>query len=115
MSNELTPFARACKTAYLTWDSKLRATSIIGDHTLYYADSDGYPMCHICAQEALAFTRAHEESPPWSPVAFGVNYDNPALRCEDCRDYIDMIDQPAYDAWVDEQAKDMVARGDFGA
>ena len=59
-------------------NGKLPAYAWPGGYPLFYLDSDNCVLCPDCANES-----EHGE-PNMQPVAYGVNWEDDSLYCEEC-------------------------------
>jgi hypothetical protein len=57
-------------------DGTLPAYAWPGGYPMYYLDKGGMTLCPTCANR--------ETDPSQAPVAYGVNYEDPSLDCDDC-------------------------------
>ena len=63
-------------TAIRLGDGTLPAFAFPGGYPLYYLDEEGNTLCPECARKNDEYT---------SPLAaYGVNYEDPKLHCDDC-------------------------------
>jgi hypothetical protein len=56
-----------------------------GGYPLYYIDGEGQALCPDCATKSLG----DYTCPSFRPVAADINYEDPALHCDDCSQRIE--------------------------
>jgi hypothetical protein len=62
-------------------DERLSAWAWPGGYPIFYLDSQNSVLCVTCARKS---DEDAEEIPEFKPIVADVNYEDPALYCEDC-------------------------------
>ena len=66
-------------------DNRLSAWGWPGGYPVYYLDGENSVLCPACARRS---DEDPDEIPQFKPIAVGVNYEDPALYCDDCSERI---------------------------